>query len=359
MTNYGIKKGKPPGSYLYVGEEEIDSSEMTLIHKDNNSKTVSVVVPNNVEELISQTSTNLENIVFVTGKSDAKTVIQICENYKIHPLVIEDILNTNQRPKLEFFEKYLSVHFRVFLFDENVEEDKLTFVSYSIILLDKTLLIFSDSKINHFESIVTNLKQGKPIYYKWGLEFILFSLLDYSVDQSLDVLNRINLSIEEIEDRILDLDEGVNSTLKVQQTIHEHKSYLIELRNSVWPIRDLISKLRREQHSLLSEALRVYWSDVYDHTIQLIDLIETSRDHLSGLRDLYMSYISNRMNEVMKTLTVIATIFIPLTFLTSLYGMNFYYMPELSFQYGYFVLWIGMIIILLIQLYYFRRKGWM
>ena len=185
-------------------------------------------------------------------------------------------------------------------------------------------------------------------------DYLAYALIDMIVDNYFTILEKIGEDIEDLEDELV-----VNPTTKTLQKIHKLKGDMIILRRAVWPLREVINSLGRADPPLINESTKIYLRDVYDHTIQIIDTVETYRDMLSGMLDIYLSSISNRMNEIMKVLTIIATIFIPLTFITGVYGMNFKYMPELYWPWAYPAVWIIMIVTAIAMLIYFRRKRWL
>lgn len=205
-----------------------------------------------------------------------------------------------------------------------------------------------------FNSVRQRIRNGKGRVRKMQSDYLAYALMDMIVDNYFTILEKIGEDIEDLEDELV-----VNPTTKTLQKIHKLKGDMIILRRAVWPLREVINSLGRVDPPLINESTKIYLRDVYDHTIQIIDTVETYRDMLSGMLDIYLSSISNRMNEIMKVLTIIATIFIPLTFITGVYGMNFKYMPELYWPWAYPAVWIIMIVTAIAMLIYFRRKRWL
>jgi magnesium transporter len=271
---------------------------------------------------------------------------------KIHPLVLEDIMHTGQRPKMEDFEDYLFVVLKMFQYDEKENVTKTEQVS--LILSSNYLISFQEEEGDVFDLIRERIRTDRGRIRKMGVDYLAYSLIDAIVDNYFMVLEKIGESIEDIEDELIK-----NPTTEVLQTIHSLKRELIFLRKSVWPLREVISKLERWESPIINKSIDIYLRDVYDHTIQVIDALETFRDMLSGMLDIYLTSVSNRMNEVMKVLTIIATIFIPLTLVAGIYGMNFKYMPELDASWGYPMVYVIMLTISAIMLVYFRRKKWL
>ena len=261
-------------------------------------------------------------------------------------------MHTGQRPKMEDFENYLFIVLKMFQYDEDKPQTKTEQVS--LIFGSNYLISFQEDEGDVFDPIRERIRTDRGRIRKMGVDYLAYSLMDAIVDNYFTVLEKIGESIEDIEDEMLK-----NPTPEILQIIHTLKRELIFLRKSVWPLREVISRLERWESPLIEKSIDIYLRDVYDHTIQVIDALETFRDMLSGMLDVYLTSVSNRMNEVMKVLTIIATIFIPLTLVTGIYGMNFKYMPELDSPWGYPMVYIVMLIISLVMLIYFRRKKWL
>ncbi|MCJ7716297.1 MAG: magnesium/cobalt transporter CorA, partial [Anaerolineales bacterium] len=271
---------------------------------------------------------------------------------EIHPLVLEDILNANQRPKLVDYDDYLFLELNMLTWNETssqVEAEQI-----SLLLGEKYLVTFQDLEKDVFDPVRKRIREGKGRLIRSGADYLAYSLIDAVVDNYFFVLENLGEQIEVLEEELVtDPDPG---TL---HAIHDLKRELIFLRKSVWPLREVISALERGESQLFQETSLIYLRDVYDHVIQIIDTIETFREMASGMLDIYLSSVSNRMNEVMKVLTMIATIFIPLSFIVGLYGMNFQYMPELSWKWGYFMVWGVILTVVIGMVTYFRRKKWL
>jgi magnesium transporter len=288
----------------------------------------------------------------IDGVHQLDNIEKVGKYLKIHPLVLEDIMNTGQRPKLEDFDDYLFIVLKMLHYDEKENETKTEQVS--LILSSNYVISFQESEGDVFDPIRERMRTDRGRIRKMGADYLAYSIIDAIVDNYFIVLEKIGEKIEDIEDELVK-----NPTPEVLQTIHRLKRELIFLRKSVWPLREVISRLERWESPLVHKSIDIYLRDVYDHTIQVIDSLETFRDMLSGMLDIYLSSVSNRMNEVMKVLTVIATIFIPLTLIASIYGMNFKYMPELDWVWGYPMVYVVMIVVSAVMLVYFRRKEWL
>jgi len=291
--------------------------------------------------------------VNIDGLHDIEIMEKIGKHFGLHPLVLEDILNTEQRPKIEDFDDYIFVVLKMLYYDEN--EGEIRAEQISIILGSNFVLSFQERVGDIFNPLRDRIRNAKGRVRKMGPDYLAYSLLDAIVDNYFVVLEKLGEQIEGMEEELV-----TNPTPETLQRIHNLKREMIFLRKSVWPLREVVSRLERGESPLIKEATGIYLRDVYDHTIQVIDTIETYRDMLSGMLDIYLSSISNRMNQVMKVLTIIATIFIPLTFVAGIYGMNFEYMPELKWHWFYpKAFWLVMLGVAALMLVYFRRKRWL
>ena len=288
----------------------------------------------------------------IDGLHEVEIIETIGTHFDIHPLILEDILHTGQRPKFEDFEKYIFIVFKMLYFDQN--GDDILEEQISIILGSNFVISFQEKEGDVFNPVRERIRAGRFQIKKRSIDYLAYALIDAVVDNYFLILEKIGEKIEDLEEELLD-----NPTPETLQTIHHLKRKLISLRKSIWPLREVIGGLERGESALFHESTTIYLKDVYDHTIQVIDTIETFRDMVSGMLDTYLSNVSNKMNEVMKVLTIIATIFIPLTFIAGIYGMNFEFIPELKWHWGYFFIWGLMILIVIGMIFYFRRKKWL
>ncbi len=276
---------------------------------------------------------------------------QMGVSFSLHPLTLEDILNTEQRPKSEDHGDYLYIVLRLFHEDAG---GVLIPEQVSIVLGKNWLISLQEKEGRLFDPIRERLRNEKGRLRKAGADYLAHALLDAIVDSYFVILDGFGEKIEGLETALIGRPSP--ATLRAIQAL---KREMILLRKSVWPLREMLGGLGRSDSPLIGEQSVIYFRDIYDHAVQVIDTIETYRDMLSGMLDIYLSSISNRMNEIMKVLTIIATVFMPLTFLAGVYGMNFHYMPELEWRWGYFALWGVMIVIALFMLIAFRRKKWL
>ena len=288
----------------------------------------------------------------VEGLSDPSIVRAIGERFGFHTLALEDVLNVPQRPKVEWYDEHLLVVLREIRHPEPAEQ-------VSFFLGERVVVSFQERPGDCFDPVRDRLRQGKGRIRSEGADFLLYALCDLVLDAFFPTLERLGDEVEEMEERLL-----VAPVPKTFVAIRRLKRALLEVRHAVWPARDALNLLLIEEHALIRPGTKVFFRDCYDHTIQLMDMVETFREMASGLVDEYMSAVSNRMNEIMKVLTVVSTIFIPLTFIVGIYGMNFdtkaspYNMPELLWAYGYPALMLFMAVVAGGMLYYVRRKRW-
>lgn len=343
------KSGLPPGSLVHVGEKKIEKTRIRVI--DYNEAGIEEREPAATDECLPYKDTPTVTWVNIDGLHEVDLIQKLGDGFGLHPLVLEDIVNTGQRPKMEDFEDYLFLIVKMLTYDE--EEGVVKAEQFSLVLGPRYVISFQEKVGDVFEPIRERLRTGKGRIRKMGPDYLLYALIDAIVDNYFAVLERIAEGIESLEDRIM-----IDPTTDLLQTIHNLKRELIFLRKSVWPLREAISALERCESDLVQEKTAFYLRNVYDHTIQIADTIETFRDMVSGMLDVYLSSLSNKMNEVMKVLTIIATIFIPMTFLAGIYGMNFKNMPELEWAWGYPLVWCVILVIGLIMVFYFRRKKW-
>ncbi len=286
----------------------------------------------------------------IDGVHDVGILERVGSRFGLHPLLLEDIAHTEQRPKLESYGDHLFMDLNVLHLHD--DSDEIHAEQISLVLGGNWLLSFNEGPQPWARTLRDRLKADKAHCRKHGPDYLAYSILDAVVDDYYKVLERIGDRLEELEEELM-----ASPAPKTLHAVYALKREVINLRKSVWPLRELIGGLQRER-DLVRESTGVYLRDLYDHAVQVLDTVETYRDLLAGMLDIYLSSVSNRMNEVMKVLTVIATIFIPLTFIAGVYGMNFEHMPELSWRYGYGLIWAVMIGIALAMLAYFRRKKW-
>ncbi len=344
------KKGMLPGSPVYVGGKKSHKAKITLIDYNKggfNEKTIK-----KASECAKFKQKETVTWINVDGVHEQEKIQEIGHWFGLHPLIIEDIADTNQRPKIEDSGEYLYLILKMLYFDR--ENQEVIAEQVSLVLGQDFVVSFQEREGDVFEHVRQRIREKKGKIREMGADYLAYCLVDAIVDNYFVILEDLGEEIEKLEERLVK--KSGPGTLKV---LHNLKREMIFLRKSVWPLRDVISSLERDGSKLVKKGTVIYLRDLYDHTIQVIETIETFRDMLSGMLDIYLSSVSNRMNEIMKVLTVIATIFIPLTFITGIYGMNFEYMPELEWEYGYLGALLVMLAVGLGMVHYFKRTKWL
>lgn len=339
-----------PGTVKYVGKiREAPVKIQVMEYHDNHFEEKEIKT---IADILPLKSSPMVTWVNVTGVHDISVIESIGEAFGIHSLVMEDIANTTQRPKLEEYDGYLFAVIKMTYLDHKTSE--IVIEQISLIIGHNYILSFQEKEEDVLNGLRQRIRVGKGRIRKMGSDYLLYAILDSIVDFYFTVLEQLGDRIEGLEETLLK-----NADQSLLNDIYRLKQDLIFLRKSIWPMREVISAMQHAEHKLITKQVGIFLRDAYDHTIQVIETVETFRDMASGMQDLYLSTISNKMNEVMKVLTIFAAIFIPLTFLAGVYGMNFQYMPELGWKWAYPVWW-GVVVVLGVGLaIYFKRKKWM
>ena len=343
------KAGLPPGTPVHIGERKSETMRITLLHYDEQGAVEQQI--RTVQEAQATHGRPGVSWINVTGLHEVESLAQFGEAFDLHPLVLEDVLNTDQRPKLEDYGEYLFIVFKQ-LGNQTVSGEIIT-EQVSLILGRNLVISFLESDSGVFNSVKDRLLGNRGRMRQRGADYLAYALMDAVVDNYFAIFEKLGERIEILQEVLIT--KPAPTSL---QTLHALKREMIYLRKSVWPLREVVSGLQRGDSPLIQKETWLYLRDVYDHTIHVIDTIETYRDMLSGMLDIYLSSLSNRLNEVMKVLTIIATLFIPLTFIAGLYGMNFRYMPELGWRWGYPLVLLLMAAVTGGMLLFFRRKKW-
>ena len=338
------KVGLPPGSLVYTGKNDIPT-KITLI--EYNKETFS---EKTIEKCPEFTDEDTVKWIKINGLKDVENLKTIGKCFNLHPLVLEDILNTTQRPKVEDYSDYLYIVLK--LFDVN-DEDRINTKQISLILEKNLVISFQDDDEPIFDLIIKRMKIKDSQIRNRRADYLLYSIIDTIIDSYFLDLEYVEDKIERIEDNLIE-----NTSPNVLKKIHNIKMDIITLRKTVWPLREMLSTLESCEYFQIEESTDYYLRDVYDHSIQIFDTLEASRDRISEILDIYLSSTSNKLNEIVRVLTVISTVFIPATFIVGLYGMNFQDMPELSQPLGYPAVLFAMFIISVSMLVYFRKKKW-
>ncbi|HUV36756.1 MAG TPA: magnesium/cobalt transporter CorA [Patescibacteria group bacterium] len=342
--------GSPPGTLIYEGEHRVEKVRISLLdYSENNFQEKQI---ERIEDCFPFRDEPTVTWINIDGLHDVELIEKIGTHFGIHPLVLEDIVGVGQRPKMEDFEAYLFFIVRMLSYNEaqgNIESEQI-----SLILGRNFVISFQEHEGDVLDPVRERLRGRKGRIMKQGADYLAYALLDVIIDNYFSILEKVGDRVEVMDDEIVE-----NPTPETLAEIRRLKREMIHLRKSVWPLREVVSALERTETELIADSTEIYLRDVYDHTIQVIDTIEALRDMISGILDIYLSSLSNRMNEVMKVLTIIATIFIPLTFIAGIYGMNFEHMPELKFHWSYPTIWVIIVVVGITMLAYFRRKRWL
>ncbi len=342
--------GLTPGTLVHIGEKRTEKVRVSIIDYDETQFEEKEV--QTCEECFPYKDTPTVTWINVDGIHDMEVVEKIGKHFGLHPLLLEDIVNTEQRPKLEDFGSHIFVVLKMLSFSK--ESNELEAEQVSLVFGSNFVLSFQERVGDILDPLRERIRRAKGRVRKAGADYLAYALIDSIVDGYFAILEQLGESIEDTEQEL-----SAHPTVETLQSVRAFKKEMIYLRKSIWPLREAVSWLTRGESSLVHESTFIYLRDVYDHTIQIIDTIETYRDILSGMLDMYLSSMSNRMNEVMKVLTIFASIFIPLTFIAGIYGMNFRFMPELEWPLGYFAALGFMAAIAVSLVVYFRRRRWL
>ncbi len=342
------KAGAPPGTAIYNGVEQTGKVKITLLEY-NESQYIEKDFYN-FSDCVASLDDTMMKWINVDGIHDVELIEAIGKRFHIHPLTLEDIVNTNQRSKFEDYDNYLVSIMKMIDYDNEIRSEQLT-----VVLMEGMVISFQEANgSDAFDLIRNRIRQSKGKIRKMGADYLAYSLLDAVVDYYFTVLEKVGDKIEVLEEELI-----TDPSKSTVAQLHFIKREMIFIRKAVWPMRELVSNMERSESELIKKETDIYLRDVHDHAIRVIDTVETYRDLLSGMMDIYLSSVSNRMNEVMKILTIITTIFVPVTFIAGVYGMNFEYMPELHSKWGYAITWAVMLIIMISLIIYFRRKKWL
>jgi magnesium transporter len=355
LKNYKNKKknrkpGLSPGAVVFTGNQKVKDVTIHYTQYNKNDLQSTEFTNKSVPEFI-RSSDDKVDWYDIRGLHDTEFIQQIGNTFNIHPLILEDIADIHQRPKFDEYESGIFIIIKALTFDQ--EARKVSTEQVSIFFLKGLVISFQEAVTDLFEGVRNRINTGSGRVRQRGSDYLSYALIDNIVDHYYVVLDGFEESIESLEDQLLN---DLNDNIK--QKIHSLKKELLIVRKSIFPLREAISRFAKCEDDQIDDRTKVFVRDVYDHTIQIMDTIDSYRDMLNGLEDLYLSELSYKMNQVMKILTLIATIFIPLTFLVGVYGMNFEYIPELHWRYSYFTLWGIMIILFVGLMYFFKRKKW-
>lgn len=345
------KAGLPPGSVIHIGEKKSETVTMTVFeYNESECREYPLSSPDAYRPLAVQTMTTWIN---VDGLHQTDVIEAFGRLFHLHPLTLEDIAHAGQSPKIEDYRDYLFVVLKMHRHDENsdrIESEQISLCIFS----DKVLTFQEEPERDLFDPIRQRIRTGKGKIRTMGADYLAYSLIDAIVDSYFIILEKIGERIRDLEERVID-----EPSPELLHAIYALRRDLVFLRKSVWPLREVIKNMERGDSLLIRDSVHVYLRDVYDHTIRVIETIEAFRDIIAGILDIHLTSIGNRTNSVMKVLTIIATIFMPLTFIAGIYGMNFKYMPELEWRWGYPIILAGMISLGIGMLVFFKIKRWL
>jgi len=349
-TNYTKKLGAVPGAIIYTGSKE--SQDLFIEVFDFTADKVEEKELVKIEEIFHYKSINSITWININGLNHISEIEKIGKHYGLHPLILEDIVNTHQRPKIDEYDSYIFIVLKMLYYDK---DDSIVSEQVSFILGDNYVMTFQEADGDVFDSIRDRIKNAKGRIRTQGSDYLLYALIDAVIDHYYVILETMGNKIEELEDNLF----SGSSQNDLSQNIQDLKREILKVRRAIFPLREIISRIEKNESLLILDKTQNYFRDIYDHVIQISESIDIYREMVWGLMGMYMTTISNKMNEVMKVLTIIATIFIPLTFIAGIYGMNFDNIPELHFKYGYHILLGVMIVLFISMLFYFKKKKWL
>lgn len=346
------KPGLSPGTVVYTGQKETQKLFIEAFNYSPNHSSEKELP--SIEDAYAYKSERDTEVTWINinGLNHTNAIEKIGAHYNIHPLILEDIANTSQRPKMDEFNDYISINMKMLYYDK---DKGLISEQISLILGHNYVLTFQEAEGDVFDELRERIRHGKGRIRTMGSDYLFYALIDSIVDHYYVIIETLGDKIEELEDNLF------NGTVKdnIPTQIQDLKREILRVRRSIFPLRDIINRIEKNEHPLIDTKTLPFFQDVYDHTTQVNENTEVYREMVWGLMDMYMTTLSNKMNEVVKVLTIMSTVFIPLTFIAGIYGMNFDHMPELHHQYSYPILLIIMIIMVAFMIYYFKRKRWL
>lgn len=344
------KTGLPAGSLVHIGEVQAGANRISVNHYHQHRLTEGEFTT--IAALRQEKGEDSTLWVEFEGLSNVERIGELGDHFGIHPLVLEDILNTQQRPKFEEFEEYLFIVLKGF--DYSTEPLQIRPEQISILILPHCIFTFKEKTDALFEPVKRRLANGPGRQRNLGPDYLAYVILDTIVDRYFSLQDTLAEVIEAVEDDLL-----TSPTTLTLGTIQRLKRELIFIRRSITPVRELLSGLERSESPLLQERTQLYLRDVYDHVLRVSEAMDSYRDLITGMLDIYLSSINNKMSEIMKVLTVFTSIFAPLTFIAGIYGMNFQNMPELQWRWSYPTVWLLFLLMPLALLRFFRKKKWL
>ena len=342
--------GQVPGTLVYTGKKSDKDFQVECFDYTKDSIEETILL--NIEDAINYKETDSVTWINVDGLQHIDKIEDIGKQYDLHPLVLEDIVNTTQRPKIDEYEDYLFIVLKMLYYDANEE---IVIEQVSFVLGKNYVLTFQEAEGDVFGYIRERIRHANGRIRGLKSDYLLYALIDAVVDNYFSIIETLGNKIEDLETELFTGHAREDVNIEVQQLKRE----ILKVRRAIFPLREIINRIEKGEHQLIYKRTITYYRDIYDHLIQVSENIDIYREMIWSLMDMYMTTISNKMNEVMKVLTIMSSIFIPLSFLAGLYGMNFKYIPELEYRYGYFVLLGVMFTIFIGLLIYFKRKKWL
>lgn len=349
FKNRDKSKGKSPGSLIFIGSQKVDTVSTRIIDYDATSMNEKDL--EDIQDGSHYKETQTVTWFNINGLHNVEVIGKIGRTFDLHPLVLEDILNTGQRPKIEDFDTYVFIVLKMIRFDKDTQ--MLVNEQLSLILGDKFLLTFQERPGDVFDPVRERIRKQKSRIRGSGTDYLAYALIDTVVDHYISIIEMLGEKIEDLEEDILSGQDA-----EVMEHIHAFKREINYLRKSIRPAKEAVFKLSRLDSELICEDTRPFLKDLEDLISQTAEIIDTYRDLLIDQLNIYNSVVANKMNDVMKILTIFAAVFIPLTFIAGIYGTNFEYLPELHYKYSYYIFWGVLIVMAVSLLYYFKRKKW-
>lgn len=348
-SKYRKKLGLSPGSIVYTGNK--DNNKLSIETFDYTPDFLEEKVYTNIKDVFHYKTKNSISWININGLNHVNAIEDIGNHFNLHPLTLEDIVNTGHRPKLDHYNDYIFVVIKMLYYNDHQE---IVNEQVSFILGENYILSFQEAEGDVFDALRKRIQNPNGRIRTLGADYLFYALIDAVTDHYFLVIETMSNKIEDIEDSLF---SGVSQE-EISLGIQKLKREILKIRRAIFPMREIINKIEKNENNFIQKRTIHYFRDVYDHIIQISENIEIYREMIWGLMDMYMSTISNKMNQIMKVLTIISTIFIPLTFLAGIYGMNFDNIPELHYKYSYFILWAIMVLLFFSMLYYFKRKKW-
>jgi len=347
--SYTDKIGLPPGSLVYIGKQRSD--KVIISETDYSTEHYQENILNEISDCTAWDKPDSVTVVNVIGVHDTSIIEATGKHFGLDPMILEDIVNTNSRSKLEEFDDYFFLTMKVLAVE--LKSNEINTENVSLVLGKNGVILFQESEFKILDPFKDRVRKGKGLVRQRKADYIFYRMIDTFVDNYFIVTEHLYDRLEKLEEKILE-----NSNENVNEEIYELKKKIAYVKRTISPLRECISNIIKVDSDLVSETTQNYFRDVYDHLIHLTETIDSQRETINDFLNLYMSSMSNKMNEIMKVLTIFAAIFIPLTFIAGIYGTNFNYIPELNFKFGYFIMWGVMVLVAGIMLYYFKKNKW-